>query len=219
MPLDVGRAEVIGWFKDLPLELTPGEKFAYSNSGFYLLGIIIEKVSGLSYGEYIEKNIFKPFGMKHSGFMDFQTIIPNRAQGYISNGDTLINATTAPPLVPFSAGGLVSTVQDLRKYIDTVHKKPGILSPFVRDLILRQGRLSDGTLLKYTLGGRNCREMHGHKKYGHPGMGRGFSSVYTYYPVDDLSIVILINHPVGDPSPLSLEQQIAGCVLGIEPIH
>ncbi len=97
-------------FRDLPLSMTPGEKFSYSNSDYMLLGLIIENVSGLSYADFLQKNIFDPLQMKDSGY----DIDPNPGQDH-ALGYT--DATTRPPFVDksiqFSAAGLYSTVGDL----------------------------------------------------------------------------------------------------------
>ena len=76
--------ETIGWFRDKPLEFAPGEKMAYSNSGYLVLGFVIEKVSGQSYAQFVQDNIFTPLGMKDSGYDSNSAIIERRAVGYAS---------------------------------------------------------------------------------------------------------------------------------------
>ena len=86
-------AEFVDLLRGKPLEFTPGEKFAYNNSGYYLLGLIIEKTSGKTYEEFLRDNIFAPLGMKNSGYDDPRPLVANRASGYRRAGSTFVNAT------------------------------------------------------------------------------------------------------------------------------
>ncbi len=100
-------------FKEMELEFVPGEKFSYSNSGYFLLGVIIEKVTGKSYEDNLMEKIFKPLNMKDSGFDHQSVILKNRASGYEKRGDSYINAPYLDMSIPYSAGSLYSTVEDL----------------------------------------------------------------------------------------------------------
>ncbi len=107
------HAELVDLFRDKPLEFTPGQKFAYSNSGYYLLGLIIEKASGKPYAEFLRDNIFVPLGMKNSGYDDLHTLLSNRANGYEWAGKSFTNARFIHMAIPYSAGALYSTTEDL----------------------------------------------------------------------------------------------------------
>ncbi len=107
---------LIARFKDKPVNFPPGEKFAYCNSGYVLLGAVIEKVSGMSYEAFLRKSIFEPLGMKDTGYDHTETILPNRAAGYERVGDGLKNADYIHMSQPFSAGALYSTVEDLARW-------------------------------------------------------------------------------------------------------
>jgi len=100
-------------FKDMELEFAPGERFAYSNSGYFLLGVIIEEVTGKSYEENLKEKIFQPLNMKDTGFDHHNTILKNRASGYEKQGDSYSNAPYLDMSIPYSAGSLYSTVEDL----------------------------------------------------------------------------------------------------------
>ena len=104
---------LIKTFWNLPLDFEPGTKFKYSNSGYIVLGYIIEKVTGKSYEEVLKEKIFEPLGMKNSGYDHTSAIIPKRASGYNKAGTDYFNATYLDMSVPFSAGALYSTVEDL----------------------------------------------------------------------------------------------------------
>ena len=112
----VTRAEVLGWFSAKPLQFEPGTRYNYTNSGTFLLGLIIEHVTGQSYDEYVRQNIFTPFGMQHTSMADWRTLVSHRAHGYQRGKTGLVNAPRYDPLVAFSAGSVMSTTQDMLKY-------------------------------------------------------------------------------------------------------
>ncbi len=99
-----------------PLEFKPGTQLHYSNTGYILLGMVIEKSSGQTYAEFLKKNIFDPLGMAHSGYDDQTTILPNRASGYSVRDGQTINAPFGDMSYPFSAGGIYSTVDDMERW-------------------------------------------------------------------------------------------------------
>ena len=105
--------EFLKKFADKELEFTPGERFSYSNSGYFLLGVIIEKLSGKTYEQMLEDNIFTPLNMVNSGFDTHKEIIKNRATGYEKNGMAYENAKYLDMSIPYAAGSLYSTVEDL----------------------------------------------------------------------------------------------------------
>lgn len=109
-------AELTSRFRDKPLQFAIGEKFAYSNSGYYLLGTIIERVSGKTYAEFLQENIFVPLGMKQSGYDDPVRLISNRAAGYARTSDGFINAAPISMSTAYAAGALYSTVEDLLRW-------------------------------------------------------------------------------------------------------
>jgi len=105
--------ELVKSFLDLPLEFEPGEQFSYSNSGYILLGYIIEKVTGKSYEDNLKERIFEPLGMKNSGYDHNEEIISKRASGYDKAGPDYFNTRYIDMSVPYSAGAIYSTVEDL----------------------------------------------------------------------------------------------------------
>ncbi|HEX3249835.1 MAG TPA: serine hydrolase domain-containing protein [Pyrinomonadaceae bacterium] len=95
------------------LEFEPGSKFLYDNSGYFLLGAIIERVTGKPYEQVLQENIFNPLGMKNTGYDHYNTIIAKRAAGYIKTRDSYANAPYLDMSIPYAAGSLYSTVEDL----------------------------------------------------------------------------------------------------------
>ena len=110
------RDELLKMFFKLPLEFQPGETWAYDNTGYYLLGIIIEKASGKSYWQFLDERIFKPLGMDATRSTDPQPLVPNRASGYEWKNDHFENRPILLPPIAFSAGSLLSTVEDMVKW-------------------------------------------------------------------------------------------------------
>ncbi|WP_310833251.1 serine hydrolase domain-containing protein [Paenibacillus pedocola] len=110
--------ELIAKFKDLPLEFEPGSRFSYSNSGYVLLGAVIERVSGQSYSDYLRGHIFTPLGMKRSGYLTKDSIPTDVAVGYsLLTPEVSEIAQPIDMTVPYSAGGIYSTVEDLYKWL------------------------------------------------------------------------------------------------------
>jgi CubicO group peptidase (beta-lactamase class C family) len=116
MMLSSPPEKTIQRFRDKPLDFQPGERFAYSNSGYILLGYIVEKASGERYEQYVKEAIFIPLGMEDSGYDHFETILPHRATGYSRSGDTWVNSAYIDMTVPHGAGALYSTVQDFFRW-------------------------------------------------------------------------------------------------------
>lgn len=209
----VTRAEVLSWFSARPLQFEPGTRYNYTNSGTFLLGLIIEHVTGQSYDEYVRQNIFAPFGMQHTSMADWRTLVNHRAHGYQRGKTGWVNAPRYDPLIAFSAGSAMSTIEDLLKYRAGVFA--GTTTPAaVRERLHQLDRLRDGTLVPYSLGCLVHVTLDGHRRIMHSGDISGFSAHYSYYPDDDTTIVVLTNSDSGVP-PVSLEAKLARVVLGI----
>jgi CubicO group peptidase (beta-lactamase class C family) len=108
--------QLVARFRDKPLEFQPGEKWNYSNSGYVLLGYLIEKISQQSYRQFVQENIFNPLGMKDSGYDSNSEIILHRASGYTPGPNGVTNAGYIDMTIPLSAGALYSTTEDLLRW-------------------------------------------------------------------------------------------------------
>jgi D-alanyl-D-alanine carboxypeptidase len=190
----------------------PAQLWRYNNSGFYLLGMIIEKVSGETYAAYMLNHIFKPLGMGSTRYCDARSVVKNRAAGYVRSKGQLMNADPMTWNTPFSAGSICSTVSDLITWQRALNEGR-LISPAGVALMRAPTMLSDGTAVDYGLGTRRG-DLQGHRIFGHTGTGGGFNNALEYYPDDDLIIVVLTNSdtPV---SGLSIAGSIARAVLGI----
>lgn len=107
---------LIARFRDRPLDFAPGERFAYSNSGYVLLTAVIEKASGRPYADFVADNLFRPLGMTDSGYDSHAAVLPRRASGYVPTPEGVANADHVDMSVPQGAGGLYSTTRDLLKW-------------------------------------------------------------------------------------------------------
>jgi CubicO group peptidase (beta-lactamase class C family) len=196
--------KLVARFRDKPLEFQPGEKWNYSNSGYVLLGYLIEKISGQSYAHFVQENIFVPLGMKGSGYDSNSALILHRASGYSPGATGLVNAGFIDMSIPLSAGGLYSTTEDL--------------------LLWEQGLfggklLSSASLQKMTTAfkddyacGLAVRTVKGLKLIEHGGGIEGFNTQLSYYPDKKLTVVVLGN--LNGPSPSEIASKLAAVAHG-----
>lgn len=212
------REEMVALFEALPLNFAPGERFSYSNSGYYLLGLIIERASGMDYYRYLQEAIFEPLDMQRTSSGDYRNIVPIMARGYDLGEDGFQHAAPWHYLVPFSAGSLVSTAGDLVKYRRGVFHNPAIAEA-VRETILRITPLKSGEPNIYALGGLIVSDFNGLKKISHAGDIWGFTSNHSYYPEEDITIVFLTNRQLNNPAPSSIEAKIARIVFDMPTVE
>ena len=173
-----------------PLEFEPGARWNYSNSGYNLLGFIIESVAQKSYWDFMHERIFKPLGMNHTTDRDPKNIISNRATGYEWENGKLIGRDYDLTDV-FSAGAIVSTILDLAKW-DAVLRNDTFLKKESKALIWTPVILNDGKPYPYGLGW-NVTDFRGHKLYSHGGQTAGFAANISRYVDDNLTVIVLTN--------------------------
>jgi CubicO group peptidase (beta-lactamase class C family) len=179
-------------FKDLPLEFSPGEKFEYCNAGYYLLGSIIEKVTGKDYATVIKHNIFVPLGMTDSGYDYNHLIIKNRAYGYRLEKGKLINAEYIHMANVHASGGLYSTIEDMYLWDRAL---------YTEKLVKRNSLKQMFTPVTKNYGyGWGIINLFDRKMVGHNGDMEGFQTNITRFVDDDVCIIILSNFghaPIG----------------------
>jgi CubicO group peptidase (beta-lactamase class C family) len=187
--------QILALVKDAPLTFTPGEKFAYCNTGYYLLGMIVEKASGKPYGTFVADRIFKPLGMTSTSLDDYADARPVRARGYsFDNGQTR-PATHTHPSQPVAAGALVSTVVDLAKW-DAALTSRKLLKPASYDLMWTAMRFSSGTASHYALGWE-VQPYRTRPRQSHGGGITGFSTFLARFPDDKVTVIALVNQSGG----------------------
>jgi CubicO group peptidase (beta-lactamase class C family) len=173
-----------------PMEFQPGDSWKYCNTGFNLLGYIIENVSGKNYWDFMGERIFQPLGMNATTRRLFSLVIPNRASGYEQANHVWVNRDTDLTEV-FSAGAIASTVGDLAKWNGSLDADR-LLNAASKAQMWTPVRLNDGKTRKYGFGW-NVDALEGHKNIGHGGSTSGFSASIQRFPDDHLAVIILTN--------------------------
>ncbi|HEY5824779.1 MAG TPA: serine hydrolase domain-containing protein [Cyclobacteriaceae bacterium] len=184
-----------------PFDFEPGEALIYNNTAFYMLGLIIEKVSGVSYEEYVQKNLFEKAGMTNSYYCNETKITKNRAHGYDGAEKGLVRAAYLDHTWPYAAGSLCSTTEDLEKWNEALHHGK-ILSEKMYEEFLTPVSLNDGTVTHYAKG-ITVTDWKGKRLIEHGGGINGFLSQNSYFPEDNVSIVVLINTTSVGPREIS----------------
>ena len=202
--------EMIARFKDQPLQFTPGSRWEYSNSGYFLLGAIIERVSGMSYADFVAKNIFEPLNMKDSAHEGFERSGKKRVEGYADR------TKIAPPLhmsQPYAAGSLLSSVDDLAKWVAAISAGK-LLKPETWKRTFTAYTLSDGS--KTTYGhGWDMRKVQGQDAVAHGGGINGFVSYSMHVPESKVYAAMLFNRAGGGgAAPAYLTEKIAAIAMG-----
>src|SRR5215469_8796616 len=189
-PFSTTSEKLVARFRDKPLDFEPGERWSYSNSGYVLLGYLIERVSGQTYEKFVQDNIFTPLGMKDSGYDSNSSVIARRAAGYAPGPNGPVNSGFINMTIPFSAGALYSTTEDLLRW------EQGLFGGKL---------LSPASLEKMTTPFKNeyafglvVHTNKGRKIIDHNGGIEGFNTELAYYPEDKLTVAILgnLNGPV-----------------------
>ena len=184
-------ADTVASVADIPLAFEPGASFAYNNTGYVLLGMVIERASGLAYETFLEQHVFEPLGMADSGYEHGDT--PGLAVGYAREFN---EADALDMSVPYAAGGLYSTVLDLQRWVDALDAHAlvdaGAMQRFVTPLTL----IPDGYDNSYAYGVL-VGDEDGRRVISHDGGINGFTTYLAWYPDDGLTIALLTNRQDG----------------------
>ncbi|MFC1725455.1 serine hydrolase [candidate division KSB1 bacterium] len=186
--------EVLSMFKDIPLQFEPGSEWQYSNSNYYLLGLVIEKVSGEKYGEYLQKHIFEPLGMKNTGYPSGLMKVPGLATGYSFDSDNdPVPAEVLHSSWPYSGGGLYSTVGDMAKW-DRGLRDGTVLSNESLSQIFNPVKTSFGFGYGF---GWEIDTLYGHQMASHGGLINGFYSHFLRFLDEPFCVVAFSNNEAG----------------------
>lgn len=214
--IDLVPDSLVALFAGEPFDFKPGEQWRYNNSGYFLLGMIIEKLSGKSYGQYLQDEFFTPLALKGTIYCDQAPIIKRRAQGYEIKppggpGAPLVNAAPLSMTQPYAAGSLCSTVTDLVAWTQALSSGK-VVSPASYQMMSTPGTLNDGRPHTYGFG-LSTGALRGHRQVNHNGGINGFVSELHHYVDDSLITVVLTN--TGSPAAIQLEKLIARRALGV----
>ena len=189
-------AELVGFFKDAPMDFDPGTDFRYDNSGYILLGYIIEEITGQPYAQYIRENIFQPAGMTHSFYDEPQELIPGRIAGYKKAGAHYVNADFLDMSLPYAAGSLLSTAGDLCLWYQALVSEK-IISTASLEKAWSSYRLPGGRPTGYGYGWFTGN-VQGSPSVKHVGVVNGFVTYAAYLPKEMITAVILSNSEATD---------------------
>mgnify|MGYP001613008947 FL=1 len=209
---DLSLGELIALFKDQPPDFAPGAKWSYSNSGYILLGAVIEKVSGMSYADFVRKRLFEPLGMKHTMVGSTERVIQRRVPGYSKTTDGFLNAAYLSMTQPYAAGSLISSVDDLALwdaalYGERLVKRSSLeraWTPYV---------LASGDTTGYGYGWM-MTTVQGHPCVEHGGGINGFATAVMRLPQDHVYVAVLSNRDAGPPAPSDVALRLAALAIG-----
>ena len=205
------RDSLVARFSAEPFDFAPGDAMIYNNSAYFLLGLIIEKVSGTTYADYIQRNIFAKLGMNRSAYCSTTDVVPRRAHGYNLNQQRLTRAEYIDHTWPYAAGSLCSTAGDMITWLKALHGGR-VLPPASYKEMITPGRLNSGVPLHYAMGIGVMDDPRGRRNIAHGGGIPGFVSDARYYPDEDLYVVVLVN-TTGNLSPASLAIEMVDVLL------
>ncbi|MBI1780714.1 MAG: beta-lactamase family protein [Sphingobacteriales bacterium] len=208
--IDFAPKQFIDSLVKLPLEFTPSTKFNYSNSNYLLLGYIIEQVSGKSYKDYLQENIFKPTGLTNTYYDSPTEIISNRISGYTKDSSAFHNADYISMTQAFSAGALLSNVDDLFKWQQALNSYK-LVKKETLDKAFSPYKLTNGQFSDYGYGWF-IKDWKGSKSIGHGGAIDGFRSMETFFPDQNIFIATLFNSD--NDEYFSLFENITNLVIG-----
>lgn len=191
------------------LNYAPGERYSYTNAGYDLASIIIERITGETFPDFIEKRFLKPAGMDHSLFPSrFDQVIPNMSTGYYTSGSKFVTGLVLDET--YGAAGLLTTAGDLNKWNQFIHHS----STGKKLAQYREERfvLNNGDTIDYANGGVNVTRVNGVKEITHSGLNGGYRALCTYYPEKGLSVTYVSNNK--DISTVDLRNNIAEIFFG-----
>ncbi len=205
--------DALDTFKNDPLVAPPGERFLYTPLAYTMLGLIVERVSGLGFRDYLKQHIFKPAGMGSADIDDPGRIVQRRARGYIRKKDgSLRNSRFVDTSLVLPAEGMIATAEDLAN-LAIAWQSDALLSAPLREVMMTEYKTASGHGTRYGLG---CfvRKWEGRKIVGHGGWQPQVSSFLVIIPENHIAIAILANLEQADVKTMSLN--IAKILLGIE---
>lgn len=197
---DLSPTEIIDFFKNEPMDFSPGEQWRYNNSAYIILGYIIEKASGKTYEQFLEEDIFAPLAMNSSSYGCQFEIIKNRAYGYQMT-DKYINAEYVSLTQPYAAGSIMSTVKDLFIWNRAIRSNKLVKQETI-ELAFTNYKLNNGENINYGYGWE-LNEINGSQTIEHAGGIFGFVTNSIYLPDEDVFVAIFSNCDCNDPANVS----------------
>ena len=209
---DLTTQELVEAFAREPMDFAPGERWQYNNSGYVLLGAVIEKASGKKYGDFVAERIFRPLGMKATAYGDDGPILPKRASGYSRDGETVVNARYLSMTQPHAAGALVSTVDDLAAWDAALYTEK-LLKKASLEKAWTPAVTRDGKPTHYGFGWA-VSTLRGSRALEHGGGIFGFSTYGIRLPDERVYVAVLANTDGPKADPGMLGKKVAALLVG-----
>jgi D-alanyl-D-alanine carboxypeptidase len=209
---DWTHEQVFALVRDKPFDFEPGTRWRYSNSGFYLAGVAIERAAGVPYATYLKDTVFSRAGVARSLCTAHESV-PNLANGYAVEKGSIVPGPRMTWSLPFAAGAVCATASDLVRWQIALDSGRVILAASLAKM-RAPTTLSDGTAIDYGLGTR-IGSVDGHRVFGHTGGGGGFAAILQSFPDDGVTIAALSN--TDGPPLATVASKIANVVFGTEP--
>lgn len=207
--VDLSPTELIDVFKNEPMDFDPGEQYRYNNSGYILLGHIIEVITDESYEDFVQKNFFDKLGMKNSHYGSHSKVIKNRAYGY-QDRDGYINADYLSMTLPYAAGSLMSNIDDLLIWQKALNTNQ-LISKETYEKAINGSTLNNGEKIGYGYG-LGAGTIQGSKSISHGGGIFGYTTQGIYLPEEDVFVSVLTNCDCNSPG--NYANKIAAIAIG-----
>jgi len=200
--------ELVQAFAKMPMDFAPGEKWSYSNTGYVLLGVIIHRVTGKFYGDFLQEHIFKPLGMTSTRIISEADIVPHRSSGYrLVNGELKNQEWVAPTLNTTADGALYTNVLDLAKW-DAALDARRLIQPASYEQMWAQVKLNSGKTVPYGFGWR-LASKDGRRVVAHDGAWQGFTMSITRYVDARLTVIVMTNLDENNSKPEKIAEDVA----------
>ena len=192
---DYPPARVLALIRDAPLQFPAGEGWEYTETNYFLLGLVIAQRSGMPYEDFVTKRLLEPLDLRDTRIDNATRLMPNRADGYLFEADGYVNAPRYSPTLTFAAAGLTSTVLDLAKW-DAALGSARLLQPATWQVMWTNATLTSGESAEYGLG-FGLTPYRGHRRIGHVGGGDGFSAALSRFVDDHVTVIVCTNLNIG----------------------
>jgi CubicO group peptidase (beta-lactamase class C family) len=209
---DYTEEELVQAFAKMPMDFRPGEKWSYSNTGYVLLGIVIHRVAGKFYGDFLQERIFQPLGMASTRIISEADIVPHRSSGYrLVKGELKNQEWVSPTLNTTADGALYTNVLDLAKW-DAALYTTRLVKQTSLDAIWTPVKLNDGKTYPYGFGW-DLAPKNGHRAVSHDGAWQGFTMSISRYLDDRLTVIVMTNLDENNARPEKIVEDVAAIYL------
>jgi CubicO group peptidase (beta-lactamase class C family) len=205
---DYSEEELVQAFAKMPKDFPTGEKWSYSNTGYVLLGVIIHRVTGKFYGDFLQDRIFKPLGMTSTRIISEADIVPHRSSGYrLVNGELKNQEWVSPTLNTTADGALYTNVLDLAKW-DAALDTTKLIKRSSLDAMWTPAKLTSGKTYPYGFGW-DLASKQGHRAVSHDGAWQGFTMSMSRYLDDRLTVIVMTNLDSDNSEPEKIADEVA----------